>query len=134
MERLYKLLADRPFAILAVNVKQPERDVARFTQRLGVTFPVLLDTWGQTQKLWKVKMFPTSFLVGPDGGIHYAGIGALEWDDHAVVEAVEALMPDPSTGPTGRPAPPAACRGTGVRPPGESRPGVPRASAVRHPS
>jgi peroxiredoxin len=61
LERLYKRMSKKPFTILAVDVNQPQPDVARFARALGVTFPVLLDSTGKTAREWHVKIYPTTY-------------------------------------------------------------------------
>lgn len=94
MERLHKKLADRPFAILAVNVKQPASDARRFAEVLGVTFTILLDRYGRTAKDWGVRIYPTTFLIDTEGRIRDVIRGPLEWDSDDAVDAIEALLPD----------------------------------------
>ena len=75
LERLHKRMAGRPFAILAVDPKQPEPDVARFVRALGITFTVLLDPTGKTAADWGIKIYPTTYLVDADGRIRYRSVG-----------------------------------------------------------
>jgi len=93
LQRLHESMAGRPFTVLAVNVRQTRPTVTRFAERLGLAFTVLLDPWGTTYKTWKVRVFPSSFLLDPTGQIRYTVVGELEWDDAETVRVIESLMP-----------------------------------------
>lgn len=84
-----------PFTILAVNIIEDETAIRAFLARVPVDFPVLLDCDGAAPKAWKVFVFPTSFVLGPDGRIRYALYGELEWDRDEVVALLAGLLPAP---------------------------------------
>ena len=94
MQRLREKMAGRPFRILAVNVKQEASDVRRFVDSQGFNFTVLLDPWGQEARRWKVQIYPTSFLIDPQGRIQYRAYGAIPWDEDEALTATEGLMSD----------------------------------------
>ena len=58
---------------------------------MKVDFPILMDRDGAALKAWKVFVFPTSFVVGPDGKIRYGLYGELEWDHDDVLDIIEQL-------------------------------------------
>jgi len=93
MQRLAAKLAGRPFTILAVNMGEDERTIRAFLEKVKVDFPVLLDRDGAALKRWKVFVFPTSFLIGPDGAIRYALFGEFAWDDAEAVKVIEGMLP-----------------------------------------
>jgi thiol-disulfide isomerase/thioredoxin len=96
MQRLKEKLAGKPFEILAVNMAEDEATVRAFLRdKVQVDFPVLLDRDGAALKGWKVFVFPTSFVLGPDGKIAYALFGELTWDTDDVARIVEGLLPAP---------------------------------------
>jgi thiol-disulfide isomerase/thioredoxin len=93
MERLAQRLAGTPFVILGVNMAESPASVRGFlAARVGVSFPILLDSDGAALKRWQVFAFPTSFVIDKKGKIRYALFGATEWDDAAVVEKLRALL------------------------------------------
>lgn len=93
MQRLTAKLNGRPFTILAVNMGEDEKTIRAFLKKVKVTFPVLLDRDGAALKRWKVFVFPTSFLIGPDGAIRYALFGEFQWDDAEAVKVIEEMLP-----------------------------------------
>ena len=71
-------MAGKPFVILAVNMAEPENEVRDFlATKVKVDFPILMDRDGAALKAWKVFVFPTSFVIGPDGMIAYGLYGEL---------------------------------------------------------
>lgn len=65
--------------------------VRAYTERLGVDFPVLLDTTGEVYRLYDLAFafptgaYPQDFVVGTDGRIVYAS-------NQPDVEAIEAAV------------------------------------------
>ncbi|RME43798.1 MAG: TlpA family protein disulfide reductase [Chloroflexi bacterium] len=56
-------------AILAVDEREDPQQVAGFAQRLGLTFPIPLDTDGRVGVLYRVRAFPTTYFIDADGVI-----------------------------------------------------------------
>ena len=64
--------------VLAVNFDEPPDEVKSFADELGLTFEVLLDEGGQVNgDLYRVRGYPSSFFVDPDGVIQVVQIGIL---------------------------------------------------------
>ena len=94
MQRLSKIMAGRPFSILAVDVGENKSTVWRFRELLNISFTTLLDSKGEVAAAWDVELYPTSYLVDGEGRIRYAVQGALEWDSAQALRVIENLMPD----------------------------------------
>ena len=94
MQRLKEKMAGKPFVISAVNMAEPENEVRDFlAAKVKVDFQILMDRDGVALKAWKVFVFPTSFIVGPDGTMHYGLYGELEWDTDDVIRVISGLAP-----------------------------------------
>ena len=91
LERLRGRLGGKPFEIVAVNVGESPERVARFTREVPVTFPIVYDRDSATAKLWKVRGYPTSYVLGPDGRIRYYFVGDLDWSSDEVVRVIESV-------------------------------------------
>ncbi len=93
MQRLKEKMAGKPFAILAVNMAEPETEVRDFlATKVKVDFPILMDRDGAALKAWKVFVFPTSFVVGPDGKTRYGLYGEFEWDTEEAIGMMDELL------------------------------------------
>jgi len=67
-DRLHEAYAGEGFTFWTVSV-DPPAEVARFVERSGVTFPVLLDRDSRITREFGVLATPTHFLVDQDGTI-----------------------------------------------------------------
>jgi len=93
IESLRDSLKGRPFAVLAVNLGEPETQVRAFLREVPLRFPVLLDRDAVAAKAWKVRALPATFVVGPDGRVRYSYVGELDWSREAVRKTIAALLP-----------------------------------------
>lgn len=93
IQRLKEKLAGRPFAVLAVNLDEPESRVRKFLSQMTVDFTVLLDPERKAAKAWEARILPASFVIGPDGRIRYSLVGEINWDHERVVSRVSELLP-----------------------------------------
>ena len=97
MNRLRASLAGRPFAVLAVNLAEPESRIRRFMEQVPMDFMILLDRDTRVAKAWQARILPASYLVGPDGRIRYSVLGELDWTRENVRRLIEEMLP-PATG------------------------------------
>jgi thiol-disulfide isomerase/thioredoxin len=93
MQRLAIALRDRPFRLLAVNVRESRAKAWKFTKLLKVTFTTLLDSTGEAAEAWDVQIYPTSYLIDADGRMRYVAYGPVDWDSDDIIQRIEALMP-----------------------------------------
>ena len=93
IERLRKSLESRPFAVLAVNLAEPDARVQAFLRQVPVGFPVLMDRDAAATKAWKARMLPATFIVGADGRVRYSYIGELDWSREPVRRQIAELLP-----------------------------------------
>jgi len=100
INKLSATLAGRPFAVLAVNLGEPESRVKRFMEQVPLDFPVLLDRDTAAAKTWKARILPASFVVGPDGRIRYSVLGEIDWTEERVRSAIQKLLPPAGTAAT----------------------------------
>lgn len=92
IERLRGQMAGKPFAVLAVNVGESERQARAFAETLPVGFTILLDRDTATAKAWGARILPATYVIGPDGRIRYRYFGELDWSSAAVRTRIEALF------------------------------------------
>jgi thiol-disulfide isomerase/thioredoxin len=91
--RLKEKLAGKPFAILAVNMGETDKEVREFLNKIKVDFTVLMDPDGRALGDWKVFVAPSTFLVDPRGNIRYTLQGGAEWDRAEYVSKISAMLP-----------------------------------------
>ena len=77
LNRLYEKYKSSGFVLLGVNV---DDDVAKATEvagKLGVTFPVLLDTEKTVSKLYDLNTMPSTVIIDREGKVRYVHRGYL---------------------------------------------------------
>jgi peroxiredoxin len=100
LDALYRKYKDRGFVVLGVSIDGPDSvaQVRTEVQKLGVTFPILLDQETRVVSLYNPKTSaPYSVLIGRDGavlvkreGYSTAGTNALDADVERALSAGEA--------------------------------------------
>jgi thiol-disulfide isomerase/thioredoxin len=96
MQRLRDRLAARPFEILAVNYLEGAPRIRSFLEKVPVGFPIIRDTDGAVTRAWKVRVFPSSFVVDAKGRIRYRIVGSTDWTASAIDTRLQALLHDAS--------------------------------------
>ena len=92
LNRLRQRMQGKAFDLISVDYAEDRRQVAEFLQKVDVHFPVLLDADGSVSAKWGALVFPSTFVIGPDGKIVYGVNGAIQWDSDEVVETLEDLL------------------------------------------
>ena len=91
LNRLKEKMRDVPFELVSVNYAESAATVTEFLQKVDVNYPVLLDETGQVSIKWNVIAFPSTFIIGPDGKIHYGVNAAIHWDSEEVISTLREL-------------------------------------------
>lgn len=92
MERLYKSLQGEPFELLAVSVDDEAATVQAFQERLGLSFPILLDPEKHASEEYQSFRFPESYLIDREGILVARYIGPREWDAPEYRERIRRLL------------------------------------------
>ncbi len=83
IQSAYETYHDRGFTVLAINASESPEAVRAFVDRMGLTFPVVLDPRAVIQRQFLVDSFPTSLLIDPGGVLYASHGGALTADQIA---------------------------------------------------
>lgn len=102
LQRVYEEYADDGLEIVAVAVddrpgeRQPDGSVeglvSEFVERLGLTFPIVLDPTGGTERRFDTEYLPTTVLIDRQGRVRHREIGGRFWDQAPYVDMVESLL------------------------------------------
>jgi len=92
MQRLYEELSGPSFELVAISVDEETEAVERFRERLGLTFPILLDPQQRAAHAYQTFRFPETLLVGSDGKVVERYVGPKEWDAQAYVDRIRRLL------------------------------------------
>jgi cytochrome c biogenesis protein CcmG/thiol:disulfide interchange protein DsbE len=93
MEKLYHDYKDKGLEILAVsNDIQGEKVVKPFIEKMGVSYPVLMDPDFHVNEKYLIRTVPTSIIVGRDGVITNILVGARDWDAKEARDLMSKLL------------------------------------------
>ncbi len=92
LNRLRAKMKGRKFRLISINSAETSETVKAFLKRVNVEFPVLMDINGSVSGQWNVVAFPSTFVIGSDGKIHYGVNAAIEWDSPEVIKKLESLL------------------------------------------
>ena len=87
---LVRTLADKPFAIIGVNSDKFHNVTKKVCEPKNISWPSFTNVQEGEKKIsddWKVRYWPTTYLIDKDGVIRYTGLRGSELD-----AAIEELM------------------------------------------
>jgi peroxiredoxin len=77
LNKLYEKYRASGFVLLGVNVDDDSRHAADVAAKLGLKFPVLLDTDKTVSRLYGLNTMPSTVLIDRDGRVRYLHRGYL---------------------------------------------------------
>ncbi|MGH7231815.1 MAG: TlpA family protein disulfide reductase [Nitrospiraceae bacterium] len=94
MEVLYKNFEARGFVVLAVSIDRvtTKKDIPPFVNGMSLTFPVLVDSWGQTDKRYKLMGVPETYIIDQEGILRDKVIGPRDWTVLENLKNITALL------------------------------------------
>lgn len=93
LNRLREKMHGKPFQLISINYAENANTVKAFLKHFKVDYPVLLDMNGKVSAKWNVIAYPSTFVVGSDGRIHYGVNAAIDWDSTHVTHLLDTLLP-----------------------------------------
>lgn len=94
MEVLYKNFEKDGLVILAVSIDRvtTKKDIPPFVKSLNLTFPILIDSWGQTDKRYKLMGVPETYIIDQQGILREKVIGPRDWTRLDNLQIVTQLL------------------------------------------
>ena len=94
MEVLHKNFDKDGLVILAVSIDRvtTTKDIPPFIKGMNLTFPVLIDSWGKTDKPYKRMGVPETFIIDREGVIREIVIGPRDWTRLDSLEILTKLL------------------------------------------
>ena len=67
--------------MLAISIDRvtTKKDIPPFVKSLNLTFPILIDSWGQTDKRYKLMGVPETYIIDQQGVLREKVIGPRDW-------------------------------------------------------
>jgi len=92
---LQAAMQDSPFQVIGINVGETPRRARTAANRLGLDFPVLLDTDSAVFKNWGAEVLPTTYVLDAEGVTRLVAFGPLDWDAPDIVTRLRLLAAPP---------------------------------------
>jgi thiol-disulfide isomerase/thioredoxin len=92
MQALYERFGDKGLEFIAVDIMEKETDILEFLDSYKLSFPILLDSYGNVANKYGISAIPATFIIGRDGNIIAKVAGARKWDTPEMINAFEALL------------------------------------------
>jgi peroxiredoxin len=92
LNKLYEKYRASGFVLLGVNVDDDTRHAADVATKLGLKFPVLLDTDKAISHLYELNTMPSSVLIDRDGRVRYLHRGYLPGDEEVYDKQIRDLL------------------------------------------
>lgn len=92
MQTLHQKLEGKPFAMVAINIKEPPSQVMNFLRIQNLTFTTLLDPDGETLGLFGVRALPTTLILDKSGQLIETIIGPRNWSSRTSLAKFKHLI------------------------------------------
>ena len=92
LDRLYERYHASGFQLLGVNVDDDVRNAAGVSTKLGLHFPVLLDTEKKVSRLYDLSTMPSTVLIDRDGRVRYIHRGYKDGVEQAYEDQIRELL------------------------------------------
>lgn len=92
LNRLYDKYRSSGFALLGVNIDDDPRAAADLAAKLGLRFPVLLDTDKKVSRVYDMSAMPATLLIDRDGRVRHIHRGYRDGVERTYEEQVRSLL------------------------------------------
>ncbi len=95
LQPLYEKYKDQGFEIIAVDGKRDTERATAFIEENGLTYTMLENAEGDDEvvgNLYKVRAYPSSFLIDRDGKVMYFHLGFEAGDEEHLEEEIQSLL------------------------------------------
>ena len=95
LQPLYEKYRDQGFEIIAVDGKSDTERATKFIEEKGLTYTFLENGEGDNEiagRVYKVRAFPSSFLIDRDGKVMYFHLGFEPGDEEYLEEEIQSLL------------------------------------------
>jgi peroxiredoxin len=94
MQVLWDNLKKEDFVMLAISMDRvtTTKEISPFVESLKLTFPILTDSWGQTDKRYKLMGVPETYIIDQNGVLREKVIGPRDWTRTESIETIVQLL------------------------------------------
>jgi len=96
MEIIHQRYKDKDFTVVAISSDEGGKtDIEPFIDKLGVTFPILMDADKAVSSVYGAVNLPLSFILNPEGKVIAGSEGEREWDSEEAMSVLEEMFESP---------------------------------------
>jgi len=96
METAFQRYKNKGFTVVAISSdEEGETAIQPFIEKLGVTFPILLDPDKAISTVYGALNLPLSFLLDRDGQVIAGSIGGRDWASEEALSVLDELIVEP---------------------------------------
>ena len=95
LQPLYEQYKDEGFGVIAVDAKRDTERATTFIEEKGLTYTMLENAEDEAEivgSLFKVRSFPSSFLIDRDGKVMFFHLGFEAGDEEHLEEEIQSLL------------------------------------------
>jgi cytochrome c biogenesis protein CcmG/thiol:disulfide interchange protein DsbE len=92
LEDLHQEFKDKPFALVAINLKESRDAVLNQVRSAGLSYTNLIDKDGKISAIYGVSSTPMKFVIDAKGNMVAAALGYREWDRDEIRSLINILM------------------------------------------
>src|SRR6266498_4854477 len=94
MQVLWDNLKNQDFMMLAVSMDRvtTTKDIPSYVETLKLSFPILTDSWGQTDKRYKLMGVPETYIIDQNGVLREKVIGPRDWTRRESIETIVQML------------------------------------------
>ena len=95
LQPLYEKYQDQGFEIIAVESKRDTERATKFIEENGLTYTMLENAEDEAEivgNIFKVRAYPSSFLIDREGKVMYFHLGFEEGDEEHLEEEILSLL------------------------------------------
>lgn len=92
LEALHERMAGQGVVVLGINGGESPEKVKAFMATSNLSFPVLMDVEGQVHARYRVRQYPVTFIVDPEGRVVERYLGLRDWNAPDVVQTLGSLL------------------------------------------
>ena len=89
---IYEKYKGDDFEIFAVEGTNRPKLAGPFLEKMGATFPVVMDDQKISREMYKIKGFPTTYLIDREGRIIFRHLGFSEGKEKTFEAEIELLL------------------------------------------
>ena len=92
LNRLYEKYRASGFVLLGVNIDEEPHKAADLAAKLGLRFPVLLDSEKKVSRLYDLTAMPSTVLIDRDGRVRYVHRGYRDGNENTYEQQIRELL------------------------------------------